>query len=157
MRYDPETGRLFWQKRDDVTQRWNARFPGKEAFTSCDGHGYRRGKINGRDYQAHRVIWAMQTGAWPVSEIDHINGVKTDNRMQNLREATRSQNQHNKGVNAHNSIGLKGVSPYRDRWQARIAVNGVNKHLGIFATPSEAHQAYCAAAKRLHGEFARTA
>ena len=168
--YSPETGELFWKRRssewfsevggqtaEHICRRWNSRFAGKEAFSGCNGYGYRRGRIFYQSYLAHRVIWAMWHGSWPAADIDHINLDRSDNRISNLRAATRSENNYNTGPKSNNTSGYKGVSLRKDnsKWGAEIQVRGKRQRLGCFDTPEEAHAAYCAAAERLHGEFAR--
>lgn len=163
--YDPETGKLFWKERPRgafTSQRacstWNAQRAGKEALCNLDSDGYRQGGILGRMYKAHRVIWAMVYGAWPVSQVDHINCDKSDNRLCNLRAATNAQNRRNVGPNVNNSTGLKGVcwDKSKGKWKAHITVDGVKKHLGLFSDSAEASAAYRQAADRLHQDFART-
>jgi hypothetical protein len=101
----------------------------------------------------HRTIINAPAGM----DVDHINGDALDNRRCNLRVATRSQNLQNRPKQKNNSSGYKGVSKYRTgRWMASIRVNGTCKYLGYHSTPEAAHAAYCAAAKELHGEFARS-
>lgn len=107
----------------------------------------------------HRVLMGEPDGLL----VDHRDGNGLNNRRHgdtaNLRFASASQNQHNRGANKANGTGLKGVSPRKDRgtWHAKIRVGGKLRHLGSFATPEAAHEAYCAAAAELHSEFARTA
>lgn len=88
--------------------------------------------------------------------VDHINGIKTDNRLSNLRICTPAQNQHNQKKRMDNTSGYKGVAFRRDsgRFRARISINGKRKNLGSFDSAEEAYEAYCAAAIELHGEFA---
>jgi hypothetical protein len=109
--YDPETGKLFWKKRDisyfsgsypcGAWCTWNKRFADKEAFTSFDKNGYLLGKIFGKSYRAHRIIWLWVYGKFPLEEIDHINHIKTDNRIINLRDV-------DKFINNQNRINSKG-------------------------------------------------
>jgi len=144
--YDPATGLLVRIKA------CGRRFPAGSAVGSVDPRGYVDAQIQGcRDY-AHRFIWLYVTGAWPEDEIDHRNGVKSDNRWANLREATGVLNQQNKRhAQSNSSTGLRGVlvsSP--GRYCARIRVNGVNKHLGSYPTPEAAHAAYIKAKAELH-------
>lgn len=126
---------------------------------SQDKNGYLRIGIDSRSYYAHRLAWLYMTGVWPKSEIDHINGNPSDNRMKNLREATRYENNRNTKRRWHNAAGFKGIhwNHNSQRWCAQIKENGKTKYLGLFATPEEAHAAYMAAARRLHGKFARAA
>ena len=161
LRYEPETGKLFWRERpvemfkcERDCNAWNARFAGKEAFTTTNSDGYKHSQIWARNQKAHRVIWAMTYGVWP-GNIDHIDGDRTHNKLRNLREATKTQNAQNKKVHKNNKTGLKGVSLHRKtgKWLAQIMTGGNGQYLGLFDTPEEAHEAYCAAAQRLHGEF----
>lgn len=164
LRYEAETGKLFWLERPRSmfeTQRhcsvWNAKYSGKEAFTTTDNHGYRGGCIFKNTVKAHRVAMALVMGAWPTDEVDHINGVRSDNRLSNIRLATRSENMRNKKIASHNASGFKGVfwCTQRRKWRANIRADGKNIYLGHFTTPEEAHRAYIDAAEKMHGEFAR--
>ena len=115
--------------------------------------------VDNREYRAHRLAWLYVYGEWPSDEIDHINGVSTDNRIENLRLATRPQNSHNSRKPKTNKSGFKGVSWHAigKKWQAHIKSNGKNHYLGLFSTAKQAHLAYIEAANRLNGEFARVA
>lgn len=164
LRYEPETGKLFWLPRPRemfATSRafglWNTRFAGQEAFTSLNNNGYRHGKVFGIGLLASRVIWAMQTDAWPTEHVDHRDTDRSNNRWDNLRSATHAQNMHNQG-GRRSSSGLKGVHwDKRDRkWRAQIMRDGKKHFLGNFTSAEAAHEAYKVAAGRLHGEFART-
>lgn len=97
------------------------------------------------------------TGDWPANLVDHIDMNKSNNAWSNLRDATKSQNGKNSRAKRTNKFGLKGVCKVGNRYQAQIGCDGVKHHLGLFGTPEEAHAAYAAAAKELHGEFARAA
>ena len=144
--YDPATGRLVWREG-----AYNA---GKVAG---EGNGsYGRVYIDGARYKAHRVIWLMMTGSFPL-EIDHANGVKSDNRFANLREANRSQNCANRGLFKNNSARRKGVSFYNGKYVARITRDGRTACLGFFDTPDEAAEAYRLASVETFGAFARAA
>lgn len=166
LRYEPETGKLFWLPRPaDMfasvrdANAWNARFAGSEAFISTDKDGYRRGAIFCRRHFAHRIIWLFVYGEWPVEQIDHINGDTSDNRLENLREATRSENSMNQRRPSNNTSGFKGVYWHKKRheWRAAIQVYGVKKHLGVFNSAEDAYDAYVSAAKVHHGAYARVA
>jgi len=130
---------------------WCAVCPGRKFYAA------RGKKVNGKIKQIlmHRVI--MNTPN--KMETDHINGDGLDNRRVNLRIATTSQNQMNRGAPATNTSGFKGVAWYeRDKkWRAQITNNGSRWWLGDFDTPEAAHSAYVAASELLHGEFARAA
>jgi hypothetical protein len=144
--YDPETGAMTW------------RATGKPAG-SRHSRGYWQISIDGRKYLRHHLAFLYVLGRWATVEIDHINGDKTDDRIDNLREATRTQNSWNKGLTARNKSGLKGASwdSHNRRWRGQINVGGKMAYLGSFQTPEEAHAAYVEAARKLHGEFLRLA
>lgn len=166
LRYEPETGKLYWKprpasmfKNKQAYGAWNTKYAGEEAFTAIDDSGYRRGSVFDRRYWAHRVIWAIHYGEWPEDQIDHVDNDGLNNRLSNLREATASENQRNQGARKTNKSGYKGVSWHsRDKaFHAQISVDGKQISLGLHATAEAAHAAYCEAAKKYHGEFARTA
>lgn len=87
--------------------------------------------------------------------LDHINCDPADNRIVNLREANMSENKRNSGPHKDNKSGYKGVSSKGNRWRAEIWIEGNRIRLGTFTTPEEAYSAYCSAAKKHHGKFAR--
>ena len=144
--YDPDTGLLYWRTRtpdmfadgkQTATQacaNWNARFAGTEAFIFSDAKGYKRGKIFGKTYRAHRVIWALANGLWPLDQIDHINGIRDNNRLCNLRDVTGSVNLRNAKKQFNNTSGICGVSwvKRKQKWQANIGIRGHKIHIGIF-------------------------
>jgi hypothetical protein len=125
----------------------------------CKSTGYIYVAVSGHSLQAHRVVWAREHGEWPALQIDHINGVRTDNRPQNLRLATGMQNMHNSGVTAKSKSGIKGVHWCKDKrkWGAWICVNKKRIGLGRFDRIEDAAAAYASAATKHFGEFARTA
>lgn len=150
--YDAETGRFTWLSQH------GGFVLGEEAGGKI-GTGYVAIRIDGRRYRAHHLAWLLAYGCFPSLEIDHINGIKADNRLDNLRLATRSQNAANVGARKTNTSGFKGVSwcSRRQRWRASIGCSGKRKFLGYHDTPYAAAQAYLGAAKELFGEFARVA
>lgn len=119
--------------------------------------GYLVITIDGRPYLAHRLAWFFVTGEWPDKQIDHENGIRSDNRFSNLRKATPSQNMWNSRRPRSNTSGYKGVSWSKalGKWQAQISKHGKRRGLGYFATKEEAHRAYTNAAQDAFGEFAR--
>jgi hypothetical protein len=150
--YDPETGIITWKVR-----RSNRVMAGHVAGKVHKKTGYREIIIDRRYYLAHRLAWFYAHGTWP-ERIDHRDGDKLNNRIENLREATVSQNAANKKMNITNRCGFKGVrATENNRWRATIETNSKSYSLGTFDTPEEAHAAYVNAAKRLFGEFARAA
>lgn len=162
--YDREAGRLFWLNRPAsmfpsraAAAAWNARFASKEAFTQTSQWGYKVGLIFGLSYRAHRVAWAIHTGAWPKSDIDHINGQRADNRLCNLREATRSENSRNTSSRSNSTSQYLGVcwTNERSKWLVRAKINGRIRHIGSFENEVDAAKAYDEAAKKHFGAFAR--
>jgi hypothetical protein len=152
--YDPETGVLTWKSAPPRGREIGDR------LRDCDnGNGYRYVKINSHPYAAHRVAWCVMTGQWPPGEVDHINCQKADNRWVNLRLATRSQNQQNMPVDRKNTSGFKGVGWHKckQRWRAYIQVDGRQISLGYHPDAEAAHRAYCAAAEKYFGDYARAA
>jgi hypothetical protein len=134
--YDPETGLLYWLTRtpdiftnntmwtaEQVCASWNSKHAKKEAFTTVSRIGYKTGLINGRAYVAARIIWKLVHGYDPV-EIDHINRVKTDNRLANLREANRADNCRNRGLLRNNTSGVSGVYLEKSSGLWVVEVNG---------------------------------
>lgn len=155
-------GSMRWKHRhrhhfkSDVSFKgWNTRYAGKPTFKSTDGRGYLRASIQDKDYKAHIVAWALYHSEWPRGEVDHINGNKKDNSLNNLRLATSSQNKMNVSPRIGGSSSHKGVCwvSTRGKWEARITANGKTLRLGYFDDENEAARAYKNAATDLHGEF----
>jgi len=150
LRYDAETGEFRWEKRMSRSVRAG------DVAGVTDRDGYRRITIAGRIYPAHRLAWLYMTGTWCSVLVDHRDGDPSNNRWDNLRRATVSQNNANRRLHRNNKCGFKGV--VRNQWGrfcASIYKNGRRRHLGMHATPQAAHAAYIAAARKLFGEFAR--
>ena len=136
-RYDPELGKLFWLPREgDVS--WNKVFGGKEA--GClDSKGYVRIRTKGCVWVAHRVIWKLVHGSDP-DYVDHINGVRSDNRLCNLRSVSQTENARNTAKHRTNTSGCTGVYwlARESRWYAVISINAKRKVLGSFRDKSDA-------------------
>lgn len=137
LRYEPETGYLFWRDRppvDAINKQFNTAFAGKRAMTADNGHGYMRGNISGLKLLAHRVAWAMTYGDWPNDQIDHINGNRHDNRIINLRLADFRANARNMKRFSTNTSGVVGVSYIKraNKWRAYIWNNRRMIELGTF-------------------------
>lgn len=166
--YDPDTGLFAWKKRDSCfakgwatsaeqeTRRWNSRHAGKRAFTCISPKGYMVGALLGIGVRASNVAWAISHGEWPDCYVDHINTVRSDDRLLNLRLGTPGQNARNRQAHNGSVSGLKGVSPWGRKWKASIVNNGVPIYLGLHPTKEDAARAYDDAALREHGAFART-
>jgi hypothetical protein len=159
LEYESETGILRWKEWPGFTGRkllwWRKRWAGQIAGT-IGKKGYVAVQIKRRLYLAHRLIWLIITGEWPIAEIDHINRVKSDNRWKNLRPATQVENARNRNKQIDNTSGFRGV--FRAvrktvRWHAKIRINGTLIHLGAFGTPEEASAAYSAAAVKYWGKW----
>lgn len=119
---------------------------------SLNSSGYLQIRIYGYKYYAHRLAWLYTYKTWPVSDLDHINKIKIDNRIINLREVTRSENQQNRVIPVTNKSGFRGVYWHKSvgKWCASIKLNNKNYHLGYYDTPEEASSVYEYAAKEKH-------
>lgn len=145
LHYDPESGELRWL----ISPRYRVNIGALAGV--LNSRGYRVIKIGGRMYVAHRLAFLWMEGRWPMEEIDHANGDKTDNRWSNLREARQLQNTANARTSIRNTSGYKGVSmdrskPRQKKWRATIEVDGRTISLGYFDTPERAFIAYIFAA-----------
>jgi hypothetical protein len=150
LHYDPDTGEFRWRRKNGRQAAWSI------AGGIISSTGYRRIKIDKKDYLASRLAWAYMTGEFPENLIDHINRDQADNRWSNLRPADRSQNAANCKVYSNSTSGFKGVHWLKKerRWLAHLAVRGKRLRLGTYATAEEAHAAYMAAAAQHHGTYA---
>ncbi len=128
-------------------KRWNARFAGKPML-STRKRGYRWGHVLAAGLYAHRVAWAVHYGRWPEASIDHINGVRDDNRLFNLREAPDGANDRNRKRPRGNRSGVVGVFRRNGKWCARITYRQCSYSLGRFATKEAAAAARKAAERR---------
>jgi len=147
--YDPLTGNFYWK----VIK------PGVSAGTlagSIDKDGYRVIRIDRKLYRAHHIAWLIVHGQWPYHELDHINRIRSDNRISNLRLATRAQNGRNLSLSCVNTSGILGVTfdKERNKWSAQIKVNGKNINLGRFINLADAAACREAAEQKYFGEFA---
>ena len=147
--YDPATGILSWKPGA------SRRYAKGGRISECrDKDGYIKVSVAGKYYRAHRLAWFLHYGEHPVGEIDHINGKVDDNRISNLRLATRERNSANSRMRNTNTSGFKGVTKVGKRWRAQIGINGKMVYLGHHGTPEEASKRYMSAAKDAFGEFA---
>lgn len=160
LRYEPETGKLFWLARSGDTRGeryFNTRYSGKEALTGgCKG--YRVGSIGNAAVKAHRVAWAIYYGEWPQGFIDHINGDRADNRITNLRVVDHAGNGRNRRPGANNRSGVLGVgwNKRHKKWRASIRHNGELIYLGAFEAKEDAVAARLEAEKRYGFSAGRT-
>ena len=148
--YDPLTGIFTWKVNTGKKQ-----LAGKQAGT-VDLKGYIAISIDGEKIRGHRLAWFYVYGVWPSKNIDHENGQHADNRFKNLRDITQKGNVHNQHkVRSDSKSGIKGVRFKEDKgkYQARIKVNGVEKHIGYYDTAEEAHQEYLIRKRQIHPTF----
>ncbi len=125
-----EDGELYWIKTNTIAG-------------SIDNKGYKRISLDHTRYKVHRVVWFFFTQKWPTKQIDHIDGNKLNNRIDNLRDVSQSINMYNKKVpHKNNTTGYLGVSKTGKKYVARLRVGDKLIHLGSYATPEEAQQVY---------------
>lgn len=162
--YDPKTGKFRWRRRplhhfpnQRICNICNTRDAGKVAGNVSNGYIYIRLRNNGgKLFPAHRLAWLLTHGEPIPAEIDHINGNRSDNRIANLRAATRGENAANNRTRTDSAVGLKGVTRHPNgRFRVKVGAHKQQHHIGYFATLEEAVAARREAAERLHGEFAR--
>ncbi len=147
--YNKSTGEFRW--RDDR----NHIAAGSVAGNTNKVLGYIQVRVDGRLYYGHRLAWFYVHGEWPPSTVDHINGFRADNRIENLRLATHGQNNISRRKRADNTSGYRGVSwnTSSNKWMAMIAAGGVQTYLGVFDSIDDARDAYRSAARAEFGEF----
>ncbi|WP_165791764.1 HNH endonuclease [Thalassospira marina] len=152
LQYDLSTGIFTWAH---PTSR---RISVGDIAGSIKTSGHRQIQIDRSRYAAHRLAFLWVLGRWPNKEVDHVNGVKDDNRWSNLREATRQQNMRNRPMSSANSSGFKGVyrDPSSNKWVAAIGINKTPKYLGAYESKIDAAKAYDKAASDIFGEYAKT-
>lgn len=155
LRYEPETGKLFWRERtpdmftkcaarsaEGKCSNWNGKFAGKEAGSNSRSKSIDRVTIGlcGHTYLAHRIIWLMWYGAWPEDGIDHIDGNSMNNRIENLRDADQSINMKNLATPVTNTSGHVGVYWFKPAavWRSFIFRDGKQVHLGNYQEYREA-------------------
>lgn len=151
LRYYPDTGEFYWL--DSASNRAPA---GSRAGSIHLKTGYWTIGIDGIRYGAHRLAWLYMIGRWPDPEVDHKDTNRTNNRWTNLREATRTNNNGNR---KQTRPTLKGAywDARRQKWYSKIKCHHRSEWLGCFSTELAAHEAYCLAAHRHFGEYARAA
>lgn len=143
--YDPDTGLIYRRKPAGP-------LPAGSLAGGVTHSGYIRVVVCGHKVFAHRLAWLMTYGRMPTGQIDHINRIRTDNRLSNLREVNQAANAQNVGISIRNTTGYKGVSFHKvtGKYRASIKHNGTYTYLGIFESAEAASFAYQEAAKNLH-------
>jgi hypothetical protein len=144
--YNPTTGLFVWKVRPSKAVKI-----GDVAGCVQKKIGYTTIGIAKRIYKAHRLAWLYVHGDWPAGLIDHVNGNKSDNRIDNLRVVLADGNSQNvRKPNIRNKSGFMGVIWFQNKWRASLSVNGKSKWLGDYSTPEEAHQVYLEAKRKYH-------
>ena len=153
LRVDEETGNLYWK----VNRK--ARIKAGDVAGHITKQGYIRVTVLSQRIFAHHIVWAIVNGRWAKDQIDHINGVKLDNRPCNLREATAADNSKNICISVRNTSGYKGVSwvPHLSKWKSELTVGGKRIYLGCHECKQRAAQVYEEAATKYFGEYKRGA
>lgn len=154
LEYDADKGVFLWRYRAQDRfarfapfMRWNGQYAGKVAGT-IDDKGYVLININRKQYLAHRLIWLYLYGAFPENNIDHINGIRHDNRLVNLRECTQMGNRQNLRIaKVNNSTGYLGVSK-TNYGKFKASIDHI--HLGVFDTAEQAHECYLKFKREFH-------
>jgi hypothetical protein len=145
--YDPATGVLRW-----ILKNRRGVCAGRPAKPSTNPIQGTRIRINRVLYYAHRLAWLYVHGVWPTGVVDHINGDRNDNRIENLRDCTQGQNLANSKKRKSNTSGFKGVAKvWNGSWRATVK----GRHVGTFQTVEAARDAYRDAAKQVFGQYAR--
>ena len=146
--YNPFTGLFIW-----LIQRGKSKFGNTAGY--IDEKGYIRISIKGRTYRAHRLAYLWMTGEWPKNQIDHIDLVKSNNKWENIRPATNSENAMNKPKQQNNTSGHRGVHLHKHsgKWIASIKINQVRFYLGYFSDKKEAIEIYKNASRFWFSEF----
>lgn len=147
--YDPKTGFLFWA----IKSSRSIKFGQRAGF--IEKHGYERIRICGKTYLSHKIAWAIYYGSDCEKQIDHINGIRSDNRISNLREATANENARNRKIQKNNTSGIRGVEFNKNylKWRASIRVDKKSIFLGQFDNPQDAAKARKDAEELYHGKF----
>lgn len=168
LRYEPDTGKLYWRTvgvehfaatrgrtAAHTCANWNGKYAGREALTAIGASGHLRGNVRGRGILAHRVAWALYYGEWPANYIDHIDMNPANNAISNLRAATKRENGCNRRATGKSKyLGVCWHKGAR-KWAAALSKYNKPIYLGLFEGEADAAAAYDAAARRIHGEFAR--
>jgi hypothetical protein len=161
LNYDCFTGEIRWSGNrsdlDYMSKQNIDKHLGKHA-RRVDGNGYIKIQIKGKNYKAHRLAWLMTYEKWPDGEVDHIDGNGLNNRIENLRDVTKSQNQRNRRINKASTTGVTGVCFHKvkKKYEVSIKSNGRQVYVGAFKTIEEAAAARKAANEQygyhpLHG------
>jgi hypothetical protein len=145
LHYNEETG-VFTRKTTRGPKAIKGQIAGSE-----NSFGYMTIGIDGKYYKSHRLAWLYVHGEFPSNDIDHINGIRSENMIRNLRVVTVGENMQNqKGPRSNNKTGVLGVCEHSGRYVAQIQVNKKHIHIGMYSTAEEAHEAYLAEKRKIH-------
>ena len=147
--YDPETGVLTWKKSPGPRAK-----KGAPSCSGLGGDGYKQLQFRWTKFKAHRVAFALYHGRWPTPYCDHIDCDKTNNRANNLRECSPSENQHNQRIRRDNTTGIKGVIRHGTGYEARVRISGT-QYAKYFRRLEDAAAYVKQLREQLHGDFAR--
>lgn len=152
--YNQDTGVFIWKIR--TSNRIRVGDP-TGCISTTDGYMYIR--LDRRNHVAHRLAWAFVHGYFPPDDVDHINGIRSDNRIGNLREASRAENGQNRKTSSNNKSGVKGVCRHQKsgKWRAQVHFEGKQHFFGLYDSLECASEAARAGREKLHREFARHA
>lgn len=148
MSYDPLTGCLYWRK-----QRGQKRTG--DVAGHVDTFGYVVIRFEGKAFKSHRIAYLLMENEWPPNFIDHINGVRSDNRWINLRKATRQQNSYNKGLDKRSSTLIRNVYKKRNQYGVMVSTPTGRKYIGAFDDIELAELVAIEAQDKYHREYAR--
>ncbi len=150
--YDPASGEFRWKDRPNIRPSLNARMKGQVTRAIDKSTGYQRINIDWRLFYAHHIAWFYVYGIWPKAQIDHRDGVRSNNKIENLREATHAENHQNRSVNINNTSGHPGVGWYKaqKKWSASVMLSGKSYHAGYFDKIEDAILAREALKAELH-------
>lgn len=149
LHYDPDSGLFTWR----IAVRHSAKKAGDTAGCVVKD-GYVVVGVDSHYHKAHRLAWLYSHGVWPAGDIDHMNGNRSDNRLCNLRDASKSMNAQNvHGASKRSKSGLLGVRKFGKKWRTAIMIDGRVKHLGTFESAEIAHEAYLKVKREIHVGF----
>lgn len=151
LKHDIDTGNFIWVKKTSPKSRVNI----GEIAGNLNNDGYRRIKLNGKKYQEHVLVWFYHYGKFPNEFLDHVDGDKANNRLENLRECSQGENNRNRAIASNNTTGFRGVTfcKQNGKFKATAHFNGEKIHLGYYITDLEASDVVEYNTKLLHGEF----
>lgn len=143
--YNSSTGSFLWKKRYGSSRVKIGSVAGAIV------KGYVMITFCGNRYYAHRLAWFLHYGSWPKNDIDHINGIKNDNRIENLRDVSTSDNCINRKCHRDGKLPGCTFDISRGKWYSKIRINGKRIHIGYFSTAEEASSAYLSFKEKMNG------